>query len=157
METELINDRLKSYQLKEITELKNIELAKRFIEFLDSSDYDSMKKIFSNDFKLYWGSTNEPLSLEDFIPLHKMFYTAFPDYKHSIEGIFASGNYVVARILLTATHKNDFQGIAPTNKKIAYKSIQIYEIQKDKLKTAHAVEDEMTMMQQLGMELKMKD
>ena len=157
METASISDELMNYRAREVRETKNIQLARKLIKILDTSDYEAMKMIFVENFKLYWGSKDEPISLQDFIPVHKMFYSAFPDYTHTIEDIFASGNYTVARILLTATHKNEFQGIPPTHNKIAYKSIQILEIHEDKVKNAYIVEDEMTMMQQLGMELKMRE
>lgn len=157
METTSNANELMNYKAKEARETKNIELARKLIKILDTSDYEAMKMIFAEDFKFYWGSSDEPISFQDFIPVHKMFYSAFPDYTHTIEDIFTSGNYVVARIFLTATHKNEFQGIPPTHNKIAYKSIMILEIREDKVKNAYVVEDEMTMMQQLGMELKMKE
>jgi predicted ester cyclase len=156
METASTPKEIKNNKARETSEGKNIGLAMKLVRALDSSDYESLKLILSKDFNLYWGSSNEPISFEDFIPVHKMFYSAFPDYTHTVEDVFATENYVVLRILLTATHKNEFQGISPTNNKISYKSIQILEIHKDRIKNAYVVEDEMTMMQQLGMELKMK-
>jgi predicted ester cyclase len=156
METASTPEEIMDYKAREAREAKNIELARKLIKILDTSDYDAMKMIFAEDFNLYWGSSNEPISLKDFIPLHKMFYSAFPDYTHTIEDIFVSENVIVLRILLTATHKNEFQGIHPTHNKIAYKSIQILEIHEGRVKSAYVIEDEMTMMEQLGMELKMK-
>jgi len=155
METEQLKGELNKYQLKAAQEAKNMDFTKELLKFLDTSDYDALRMICAEDWKLYLGSSEEPMSLQDFIPLHKMFYTAFPDYSHTIENIFASRDYVVVKVLLTATHKNEFQGIAPTNKKIAYRGIQIYEFKGDRLNTVHAVDDDLTMMTQLGMELKM--
>jgi steroid delta-isomerase-like uncharacterized protein len=157
METASAMNELMDYKAREARESKNLELSRKLIKILDTSDYEAMKKLFAPDWKLYWASSKEPITLQDFIPVHKMFYSAFPDYTHKIEDIFACGDHVVARILLTGTHQNEFQGIPPTQKKIAYVSIQIYEFQREKLTTAYVVEDEMTMMQQLGMEMKMKE
>ena len=57
-------------------------------------------------------------------------------------------------ILLTGTHKSEFQGIAPTNNKITYKGIQVYKIEGDELVSVYAVDDDLTMLTQLGLELK---
>ena len=103
------------------------------------------------------GSSNEPISFEDFVPLHKMFYTAFPDYTHNIKNIFASDNYVVVQFDISATHKGEFQGVPPSNEKVVYKAIQICEIIDNKLKTVYAMDDDLSLMMQLGMELKMKE
>lgn len=152
-----LENKLNQYQEKEALEVRNIDFAKKILKAIDNSNYDSLKIIFANDWKLYMGSSNEPMNFEDFVPLHKMFYTALPDYTHIIKNIFASGNYVVLQVDLTATHKGEFQGIPPSNKKIVYKAIQIYEIVDNKLKTVYAMDDELSLMTQLGMELKMKE
>ena len=146
--------KLAEYQQKEARETKNIELVKKSIKFLDSSELDSLSTIVSEDFKLYMNSSKEPMSLNDFKPMHKMFYSAFPDYSHKIENVFASGDYVVVQVLLTGSHESEFQGIAPTNNKIKYKSIQVYKISEDKVDAVYAMEDDLTMLTQLGLELK---
>ena len=141
------------YKQKEVMETKNIELAKKSLKYLDTSDYDSLSMICTENFKVYLNTNMEPMYLNDFKPLHKMFYTAFPDYSHKIENVFASGDYVVFQVLLSGTHKNEFQGIAPTNKKIEYKGIQIIQIKEGKLEAVYAVDDNLTMMTQIGFEL----
>ncbi|MBN2174978.1 MAG: ester cyclase [Bacteroidales bacterium] len=147
-------DELNKYQQKEVIEAQNIELVKQTIHFLDIEDYGSMRKNNSEDFKVFIGSSDKPISFDEGIPLFKMLHYAFPDYSHHIENIFASGDYVAVQFLFSAVHKNQFQNIPPTNKKIEYKGIQIYRIRNNKIETIHAIEDNLTLMNQLGLELK---
>ncbi len=86
-----------------------------------------------------------------------LFYGAFPDYAHTIDDIFAKGDKVVARMTFTGTHKNEFQGIPPTGNTIEYTGIQIWKIMNGKIAEAWDQEDTLTMMMQLGMELKPRE
>jgi predicted ester cyclase len=45
-----------------------------------------------------------------------------------IEEMIAGGNQLVARVICTGTHKGDFQGIAPTGKKISFGALWIQDI-----------------------------
>ena len=149
-----IVDELNKYKLKETKEAENIELVKQNIQFLDQGDYESMRKNYSENFKAFIGSSSKSISFDEGVPLFKKFHAAFPDYSHYVENIFASGDYVVVQFLFSAIHKNEFQNIAPTNKKIEYKGIQIYKIKNNKIEILYAVEDNLSLMTQLGFKLK---
>ena len=142
---------LNAFKQKEAIENNNIELARKSLKFLDTSDLDSVRLISTEDFKIYLNTKEKPMYIDDFKPMHKMFYSAFPDYSHKIINIFASGDYVIAQVLLSGTQKNEFLGIAPTNNKIEYKGIQILKFEEGKLAEVHVVDDDLTMMTQLGL------
>ena len=61
------------------------------------------------------------------------FFTAFPDIHANIEHIVAEDNLVVVFLNFTGTHKGEFQGITPTNKKINIRSVDLYKIEDEKL------------------------
>ncbi|WP_430814054.1 ester cyclase [Carboxylicivirga sp. RSCT41] len=144
---------LKEFQQIKAQEKRNIETTKKCVEYLDKQELQSLRNTCTNDFKLFMGSAAKAMSMDEAIPMIEMFYRAFPDYEHIIENIFASGTYVVMLLTLTGTHKNSFQEVAPTNNRIAYKSIQIYKIVDDMVTEIHAVEDDLTMMTQIGFTL----
>ena len=87
-------------------------------------------------------------------PYIKMFYTAFPDYKHEIDGIIAADDKVVCRVTFTGTFTNSFMGMNPSGEKFKYKGIQIFQFANNKVTNLWAVEDELGLMTQLGLELK---
>ena len=152
-DTQLKKDLL-DYHKAEVEEASNIEVIKKWYSLLDKQDFDSWSSLFTDDSRGFMGSSKKPSSYKDAIPFIKKFYVAFPDYSHKIENIFASRNYVVAQLLCTGTHKNTFAEIPATNNKIEYKEIFIFKMKNGKIQETYGIEDNLTMMKQLGLELK---
>jgi predicted ester cyclase len=140
----------------ETVKVSNIDLAKRFNEYLDEQNFDGLRAISDPDLKIYYES-GYPASLNDLEPFIKSYYQSFPDYTHEIEDIFAADDKAVARIAFSGTHTNEFSGIKPTGIKFRYKGIQIYQFKDNKINNLWIVEDELGMMTQLGMELRPKE
>ena len=99
------------------------------------------------------GSSEESFVFEDIIPFIQMYYSAFPYYKPKIKNIFAADNYVVAQLKYTGTHSNMFMEIDSTGNKIEYKGIFIFKMADGKIIESWGIEDDLTMMTQLGLEL----
>ncbi len=58
---------------------------------------------------------------------------AFPDNLVDLAGIIAADDKVVVRTIATATHLGEFQGIAPTNKKVRIEAISLFRISEGKI------------------------
>ena len=71
--------------------------------------------------------------------------------------IFGYDDKVVIRIDYTGTHKEKFMDIESTGEIFFYKGIHILEFSNGKVINWWAVEDELGMMSQLGIELKLKE
>ena len=80
----------------------------------------------------------------------EQFFTAFPDSQTTILDLFGEGDRVVARLLVSGTHKGPFAGQPATGKKIEFVSIRIYRFEEDKIVESWAMQDRMGLMQQLG-------
>jgi predicted ester cyclase len=68
----------------------------------------------------------EPLdsdAWEEFI--FEVFAGAFPDLRLTIEEIGCSDDTVAARIAFRGTHRGEFQGLPPTNREVAFTSVEI--------------------------------
>jgi predicted ester cyclase len=48
------------------------------------------------------------------------FWNAFPELSHKIEDIMAEGDKVALHVINTGTHKGEFLGIPPTDKKVSF-------------------------------------
>jgi len=147
-------DELTMYKKIKTLEEKNIEIAKKFYRFLDEQKLDSCTALFTENSKSYLGSSDKSLQFADIIPYIKSYYTAFPNYKHEIENIFASGDFVAAQLRYTGTQESAFMEIPSTGKNIDYKGIFILKMQDGKIIESWGIEDDLTMMKQLGIELK---
>jgi predicted ester cyclase len=90
------------------------------------------------------------MNLEQYKQLSTALYKAFPDLDFIIEDIVAEGDKVVIRFIFRGTHKGEFMGIAPTEKKFTEAGITIFRITGRKVAEAWAVHDTFGLMQQLG-------
>ena len=59
-----------------------------------------------------------PLGLEGVKQFLTLFRSAFHDIRFVVEDMIAEGDKVAARITMSGTHRDEFQGIAPTGKQI---------------------------------------
>ncbi|HMG94421.1 MAG TPA: ester cyclase [Chryseolinea sp.] len=124
-----------------VLEEANLKTVRSFYEFMDKQESTSLEKLIGKDFALFFGSSEEPIRYSQIKPLIKEVYLAFPDYKHEIEIIFASGQYVTVKLDHIGTHTNTYMGIAPTGKKVSYKSIFIFTLKDGLITDVHGVEE----------------
>lgn len=149
-----LTEELNKFHDIETSETENIEVVKKFYSFLDDVNLESIKGLLAVEHKIYFQSMNEPAIFEDMIPFIEMYYTSFPDYKHKLENIFAAEDKVVVLIKYTGTHSEKFMELDPSDNKIDYNGIAVFQLFENKISKMWVVEDELTMMTQLGLELK---
>lgn len=77
-------------------------------------------------------------------------FTAFPDLHVTIQDQVAEGDKVVTHKLFHGTHQGEFMGIAPTGKQIEFAVIDILRLDNGKVVEHWAIQDRLTLMQQLG-------
>ncbi len=97
----------------------------------------------------YHGPTGE-LDKEGFMATHDMFLAAFPDSQMTLDDTIAEGDKVVSRWTIRATHKGEFQGIAPTGREVTFRGIIISRIRAGKAVEEWEAFDLLSVMQQLG-------
>ena len=74
---------------------------------------------------------------------------AFPDLKFTIDDTIAERNEVVIHWRASGTHKGQFLGMQPTNRKVTVDGTSIYRLEGPKIAEAHANWNLASMMQQL--------
>jgi steroid delta-isomerase-like uncharacterized protein len=87
---------------------------------------------------------------EAYKTLVKLYTTAFPDLRFSIEEMIANEGTVVTRWKSSGTHKGDLQGIPPTNQTITVEGVTINHIENGKILDQYVSWDALGMMRQLG-------
>jgi steroid delta-isomerase-like uncharacterized protein len=79
------------------------------------------------------------------------YYTAaFPDTHFTIDDVIAEGDRVVARWTVRATHRGEFEGIAPTGKSVTVTGTTVMRIENGKLAEGWQNFDALGLMQQIG-------
>jgi steroid delta-isomerase-like uncharacterized protein len=79
------------------------------------------------------------------------FMNAFPDVQVEIIKLFGEQDRVMSHMRLTATHKGNFNGFKPTNKRISWTATQIVRFNEEgKMVERWVLEDEMRYFQAIG-------
>ena len=78
------------------------------------------------------------------------FQAAFPDGHLTIDQMIAEGDTVATRLTFHGTHTREFQGIAPTGKKVTMPALDMARYEGGKLVEHWGGPDQMSLLQQLG-------
>jgi hypothetical protein len=89
--------------------------------------------------------------LKDFKQMESEMYDAFPDMHVTIDDMVAEGDKVAARTTWTGTHKGEFMGVPPTNKKVTFSLIVINRFAGGKIVEDHGEYNALDLMRQLGL------
>jgi steroid delta-isomerase-like uncharacterized protein len=133
-----------------MTEKDNIQLAKQAIAAINAHDIESYLKHLDES---YAGESETLGSVHGREGARQMLMTmfqAFPDIHLEIEQILASGDHVVSRVIASGTHKGNFAGVAPTNKKVSFHSCNVVEVRKGKVISSRLYSDNVSLFRQLG-------
>jgi predicted ester cyclase len=90
--------------------------------------------------------------LKDFKQMESEWYDAFPDMHETIDDMVAEGDKVATRVTTTGTHKGEFMGIPPTNKKVTVSGIVIDRFAGGKIVEDNGQFDMLGLMRQLGLD-----
>lgn len=95
--------------------------------FKNQHNVDGIDHLFASGFRHHFSPPVRP-GLPGFKDIGRMMNAAFPDVVVSEQDLIVSADKVVERSSAVATHRGEFMGIAPTNKRIEWSEIHIYRI-----------------------------
>ena len=148
---------LEEYRNMETVLEQNKEIVRQVFASIDSNNFENLNELFSNDFGLMAPGLEISWKLDDVSQAIEKHYTSFPDWTHNIEEMIAEGDKVAVKLIQIGTHQEMYEGISATGKRITNPAMSIMTIVDGKVKDWWVIEDNLGFMQQLGMELQMKD
>lgn len=83
----------------------------------------------------------------------RLYRTAFPDLHLSVERMIMENDFVTVHVREEGTHQGDFQGIAPTGRRVSWTWIGIYRVADGKLIERWGRIDTQALYEQLGYRL----
>ena len=128
----------------------NKAAVRRFRDALNAGDLDGAVAVFAPHAVVHVSGAPDPLTLEGFKQFGRVFLSAFPGGRSTIEDVIAEGNKVVSRITYRGTHTGDMMGIPPTGKSVMVSETIIDQFADGKIVESWRLFDQMAMMQQLG-------
>jgi predicted ester cyclase len=148
---------LEEFKAQAAVEEQNKASFRYMLEETDKGNYAAWEEVCSPNYICHFAGLPKPMSLEEHIQANRAFLVAFPDFHHEINDMIAEADKVTARVTLTGTHNGEFMGIPPTGNKIEYHASLTARFSDKKIVELWGVADMMTLMQQLGMELRLKE
>jgi steroid delta-isomerase-like uncharacterized protein len=75
---------------------------------------------------------------------------AFPDLKIDVQDMFGTGDKVTALVSFHGTHQGAFQEFAATGRQVAYRSIEVYRFEGDRIAEEWVVPDMLSLLRQIA-------
>ncbi len=132
---------------------KNKAVVMRYVdEIQNGHSIDAIDSIFAEDFVDHVAISGGLFlgGIDGLKRGYATFLNAFPDLHATVEDLIAEGDKVVAYKTLTGTHRGTHFGISATGKRVQHKIISIYGIKNGKIAEYWGLQDELKLMQQLG-------
>lgn len=120
-------------------------------ELVNGCRLESMAELVSADFVDHAPLPGLPNDLDGLRQRLQVLHRAFPDFHSTIRDLVAENDKVVAYVLSTGTHQEDFVGLPATGRKFALEEIQILRIADGKMVEHWQVADLFGMLVQLGL------
>ena len=114
---------------------ENKAIAWRVYEIISAGDFDRAHEIVdasAPDNELLAGGPPAKL-IDTFRDTFTEAREGFPDLTIAVEDVMAEGDRVTARVTMRGTHSGEFQGIAPTGKRVEVKAIDMFRIEGGKI------------------------
>ena len=130
---------------------ENKDVVRRWIEAYNERDLEAEAAVLAPDYVAHVSAAPGPLEgLEAWRQFTVPFTEAFPDLRLTIQDIAAEGDTVAARVAFRGTHRGEFQGIPPTDKEVAFSSMEFNRVMDGKVEEHWVELDLFGLMQQLG-------
>jgi steroid delta-isomerase-like uncharacterized protein len=129
---------------------ENKALVRRCVELWDERDAAAAGELYAPNYIYHGPGGREIRGWEGIKGLWAAFLAAFPDLRARIDDIVAGDDMVVMRWTIRGTHRGEFQGIAPTNKQVTCRAIEMLCAVDGMLVEAWEEYDQMGMLRQLG-------
>ena len=129
----------------------NIQLMKRFVEFINTANVQLAQELISADAIFYVPGQSEPIhGPEGYLAIIGMMRSGFPDIQWSLEDKVVEENKVAARFIMTGTHNGTFFGVPPTGKTIKVQAINFYLFSNGQIVEEYGQPDMLGLLQQIG-------
>ncbi|MBI1879025.1 MAG: ester cyclase [Chloroflexi bacterium] len=129
---------------------ENKAIVRRIYEVFNTGNLALAQELITADAIDHQAMPGQEQGLAGFKQIVTMLRTAFPDLQVTAEDMIAEGDKVVGRWTMRGTHKGEFMGITATGKSFTMTGIDIIRFAGDKAVEHWGNQDDLGMMQQLG-------
>ncbi len=129
----------------------NKQLVREAFAVVDAHQFDRLRELMSESVVCHMVGVAESMDRESAIEFIRRAYESFPDFAHELHDIIAEDDKVMVRLTNRTTHSKDFEGLAPTGKRIEFASAHLLTIEDGAIKEWWLLDDNYGFLSQLGM------
>ena len=132
---------------------------KHFVESYNKGRASAMTMIdefYATDLVFHNATGKDLHGTKEFKQMINGLFDAFPDGRMTLDDVFSEGDKVAVRYTMSGTHKGQYMGVPPTNKKVTVSLTSISRSAGGKIKEVWQTYDTFGVMQQLGVAPKPK-
>jgi len=128
---------------------ENKAVVRRFLDALwNRADFEVVDSLIARDYAGHSSTViHGPDGARQFVMELR---AAFPDFEFRVADQIAEGDRVATRWTLHGTHRGEFQGIPASGRPIQMNGVTIFRLADGKLVEGWTVEDQLGVLQQLG-------
>ena len=135
-----------------MTQDQALAIGSRWLEARNTYDLDLLDDIYAPGVVVHDCSLPEAIQgLGALKSFYEASHSGFPDLRMSIDDVFVSGDHVIFRGALEATHLGSLRGIPPTGKRVVLPWVAIDRIEDGKIAEESVYYDELVLLKQLGL------
>jgi predicted ester cyclase len=125
-------------------------IAREIFAVIDAGDLERTAALLDDSFQLHYQGVPDPISKGSLLEMLRSYYDSFPDMRHDLQEVLPSGGYVTVRLVVYATHRGTYEGIAATGRQVAVGAIHILRVANGKVVEWWAAEDDLGLLRQIG-------
>ena len=129
---------------------QNKAVFQKMMNALNAKDLATLESLVDEDFVDNNAMPDMPANKEGMINMMRMFVSAFPDLNITVNHWVAEGDLVVGVMTTEGTQTGEFMGMPPSGKEFSISEMHMIRVANGKMVEHWGVQDNMSMMQQLG-------
>jgi predicted ester cyclase len=123
--------------------------AREFLESVDKLDFQTLRAAMAQGF-VSSANGGDAMTVEQYEGMVRGITTAFSNGRHIIETQVVDGDLVATRMIWTAVHTGEFNGVAASNRPVRISGTSFDRFKDGKIVEHHAQFDAMGLMVQIG-------
>ncbi|RDV12973.1 ester cyclase [Pontibacter diazotrophicus] len=133
-----------------MTTEENKKISRRVYEIFSSDNLDALDEMLDRNFIDHYPQPGQGPGIDGVKQMLASLRKAFPDLQWIVKDMVAEDDKVVARLNVAGTHQGMYKGIPATGEQASIPLINIFRIADGKVVERWGVEDQLSLMQQLG-------